>query len=273
MIHLKTFKIFEKLILVFFILTIACSLNSEGNSAQNTALPYTSDESADLKDIKTAIKEKDYVRLEKLLEAKPNLDVRNEKEISLLQETLNFDLKSAEILLKAGANPDFESLEIGCGTSERCLKRPLYIAFKRNDAAKLKLLLKHDADPNKDSLLAWAVSRNQTENVSLLISHKADVNYSEDFGEPGQTPIFFAETEEIANILIKNGANINQVDQKGFTPLMSAVENQNLKLVQALLKNNADVNIKNPNGQSSLQLAEKSGNKSIIKLLKQSGAK
>lgn len=197
---------FFLILIILSVCAIACSLNSDqGLTQKSNSLPIEQ-KSVDIEDIRIAIIEKNYSRLEKLLEAKPNLDVRDEKENSLLQETLNFDLKSAEMLLQAGANPDFESLEIGCGASERCLKRPLYIAFKRNDVAKLKLLLKHKADPNKDSLLAWAVSRNQIDIVSLLISHKADVNIK---NSNGQSAFQLAKTsgnKSIIKLLKESGA-------------------------------------------------------------------
>lgn len=262
-----------KYLIFLSLLTIACSLNSNKGFTQKATPSQTEQKSIGIEAIKNAIKEKNYSQLEKLLKSNPNLDVRDDKNISLLQETLNFDLKSAEMLLQSGANPDFESLAIGCETAERCLKSPIVIAFEKENIDVLRLLLKYSADPNKGSILAGAVSRSYKEIVNLLISHKADVNYSKDFGELGQTPIFFAETEEIANILIKNGANINKVDEKGLTPLMYAVQNQNIKLIQTLLQNKVDVNFTNQNGQTALGLAKASTNKAIIKLLSKAGAK
>lgn len=70
------------------------------------------------------------------------MDILDEENVSLLGFALENDLKSAEILLQAVANPDFETMAIGCMDTERYQKNPSYIAFK-NHIETLKLLLKY----------------------------------------------------------------------------------------------------------------------------------
>ena len=131
----------------------------------------------------------------------------------------------------------------------------------------------YKADPNKNSLLAWAVSRDYQEITKLLIEYKADINLSEVGDIAGQTPIFFAETQNLISLLVKNGANINQIDQRGFTPLMNAIQEDKPELVTPFIKNKAAVNFTNENKQTPLSLAKFLGNKKIINILQKSRCK
>jgi hypothetical protein len=63
---------------------------------------------------------------------------------------------------------------------------------------------------------------------------------------------------EIIEMLLKNGANINQQDNMGNTPIFYAIDMKNIDLVKTLMKNNALVNIdkyKNINGITPLKYA------------------
>lgn len=225
-----------------------------------------------MKKIGAATEKKNYRELEEILASKPDLNVRTEEGNSLLVLMMS-DVKAFEMLLEAGADPNFSSLKVGCRQFERCLKPPIYIAFEENNLAAMRLLLEHKIDPNTESVLAWAVSRGNKEMVDLFISYKADINFSEAVGKTGQTPIFFADDPKIAEILVKNGADVNHIDAEGLTPLMLAVENEDLKMVRFFLKNKVDVNFKNKEGQSPLEQSIAVGNKEITKALKLAGAK
>ena len=72
---------------------------------------------------------------------------------------------------------------------------------------------------------------------------------------------------EIVDLFIKSGANINQADTDGKTPLMLAVWKENLQLVKLLIKNGADVEAKNRDGIGAKDMAELSGNGEIIDFL------
>ncbi len=265
----------QKRLLYFYfgfliIFSIACTTVSNNIYTQTN----NSNTSSDIFGaIKQAIQTKDYKKLESILASKPNLNIRDEKNDSLLVYALKEDINSSEILLKAGADPNYDSKVIGCEDKESCLKSPLYIGFIDRNIKVLQLLLKYNADPNKDSILARAVSRDDSEIVNLFIEYKADVNLATGIGLPGQSPIFFAETQHLISLLVKNGADLNQIDQRGFTPLMNAIQEDNLGLVKLLIKNNADLNFSNTYNQTSLSLAKSLRNKKIIKLLENAGAK
>lgn len=260
------------LTLALLLFTLACSVNSTDVSVKESDETKEQD-SGDIQAIENAIKEKDYSKLGKLLESKPNLNVRDKNNNSLLFNALSFDLKSAEMLLKAGADPNFETDYVGCGDRERCLKPPTLPILERRMIDALRLLLKYKADPNKESLLALAVSRDYLEEAKLLVSYKADINYAADYGTNEQTPIFFAKTGEMIKLLIENGADVNKPDAADFTPLMCAVKEENSEQVESLLKNKANVGFINKDGQSALSIAKGLKNKQILKALEAAKAK
>jgi ankyrin repeat protein len=57
---------------------------------------------------------------------------------------------------------------------------------------------------------------------------------------------------EICKILIKNGANIDVIDNEGWTPLMRAITSKNSDLVKFLLDHGADINKLNSVGESPI---------------------
>ncbi len=264
----------------FILFSSACAQSSaDHNQSQGknlSTLPTVSANQSDdeslIEEIRKSIASKNYRRLAELIKSKPDLNVRNKNNDSLLVEAMQTDIKSFEMLLEAGADPNFSSNTIGCAESERCLKPPTYIAFEGGNMAALKLLLQFRADPNAESILAWAVSRGNREAVELLLFHKADVTFNNAVGENRQPSIFFAVEPKIAELLIKNGADVNQADENGLTPLMVAVEEANLKMVRFLVKNGASVNVQNKKGETILQLAKKIGDKKIITELRKAGA-
>lgn len=71
---------------------------------------------------------------------------------------------------------------------------------------------------------------------------------------------------------IKNGANINEQDKNGNTPLNKASQNGHLEIVKFLIKYGADVNKSGNDGWTPLHGASHNGHLEIVKFLVKNGA-
>ncbi|MCX5701233.1 MAG: ankyrin repeat domain-containing protein [Candidatus Omnitrophica bacterium] len=145
---------------------------------------------------------------------------------------------------------------------------PLCLAVTFAQKEMVKLLLLHGANPNlkdesSDGLTALhkACSNidkpGEEEIVDLLITNGADVN-ARDFS--GATPLIYLISHgkgnnKIAELLIKNGADVNSMGSDGCTPLSSAVGNKDKSMVELLIKKGANVNESNSYGSSLLMTA------------------
>jgi hypothetical protein len=67
-------------------------------------------------------------------------------------------------------------------------------------------------------------------------------------------------------------ADVNQTDDKGYTPLILATYNDNFEVAQLLLKHGANTEIKDHSGRTALMGASFKGNEREVKLLLDNGA-
>lgn len=72
---------------------------------------------------------------------------------------------------------------------------------------------------------------------------------------------------DIAELLIKHGANVNAKQTQGVTPLHSAAHNGQTKLSKLLIDNGADINAKMDNGQTPLFMANEKNFQETAELL------
>lgn len=68
--------------------------------------------------------------------------------------------------------------------------------------------------------------------------------------------VFSAGKNQVANLLIEKGADVNIADRTGTTPLHLAAKYRTPELVDLLIKHGADVNQKDENNKTALDLAE-----------------
>jgi len=94
----------------------------------------------------------------------------------------------------------------------------------------------------------------------------ADVNAKD---EDGWTPLHFAATKEIVELLINEGADVNAKNKWGGTPLHAAATNGKKETVELLIAADADVNAKAKDGKTPLDMA----NGAIADLLRKHGGK
>ena len=110
--------------------------------------------------------------------------------------------------------------------------------------------------------------------ADLLISKGADVNAKE--AKNQITPLHWAAwrgRKEIAELLIAKGADLNTKNKDGGTPLHNAAWKGHVEIAKLLIVKNADVNAKDVEGQTPLDWAEEEKHKEIADLLRKHGGK
>jgi len=209
---------------------------------------------------------------------------------------------AAEILLKAGANPDPDAeSRIAISTSTT----PLILASTNGMTAIVKALLKRNVSVDKTDGDGWsalkrASNEGHEEVVALLFKAGASPNIAD---REGWTPLINAAGKghlEICKALLKAGADVNATGARGRTPLLQAIgarsdgkaldalkelkrmlggddddedgdDESSLDLVKALLKAGANPNALH-DGASLLSEAIENDDEELAKLLKKHGA-
>lgn len=175
-----------------------------------------------------------------------------------------------EALLKAGADVNTLTTERG--------ETVLMTASRAGNAEAVKVLLEHGANANQketfrgQTALMWAAAENHPEVVKLLVAHGADVKVRSDdrdtkppklmAGTPaapisrgGLTALIFAARQgsiESTKALLDAGADVNEADVDGNTPLLIAILNNHDALAMMLIDRGADVNQVNKDGRSPI---------------------
>jgi ankyrin repeat protein len=83
----------------------------------------------------------------------------------------------------------------------------------------------------------------------------------------GSTPLMYATSPDIAQLLISAGANVNAFDSHGWTPLLLACSHANAPLAQLLLDHRAEPNVENFHGATPISWAAYHGLTDIVRLL------
>jgi ankyrin repeat protein len=156
-----------------------------------------------------------------------------------------------------------------CGTLLMC-------SIMDNYHLTAKILLFLGTDPNKKLFtftpLETAILAKQDEMAKLLIKNGANLNtISKECGTPLQLAITM-ERHAIAELLIKNGANLESCDADQNTPLHLAAKKGNYAVVELLVNCNANLHAQNKDLQTPLHLALKMRCHAIAELLIKNGA-
>ena len=150
-------------------------------------------------------------------------------------------------------------------------------------------LLNHGANPNVRDSVGWApidyaaknaASAGRGDIVEHLIAKGARVDdVIQDKRQGAQytqlRPLIYAATDADANVvaaLIKAGANVNEQDAGGMTPLMLAVRSRKEGIVDVLLASRADLKGVDVNGRAALNYATFNATAPIIRKLIAAGA-
>lgn len=152
-------------------------------------------------------------------------------------------------------------------------------AASNNDLAGVKSALKTGANVNAKDQSGWtaldhSIQKKNAQLVKLLIQAKAQVNPLNELigGRPLLRATSLGQTE-IVRLLIKSGANVNDVSEKGSTALMNAAFYGHNDIVRMLITAKADVNLSGESGFAPLDLALQMHHAEAAKLLQVAGAK
>lgn len=147
---------------------------------------------------------------------------------------------------------------------------------KKRKTRKMKnkyTLSKKQKGGDLNSELLEASMEGDLEMVKRLLEQGADINQA---NSAGDTPLYVASEMghvEVVRILIENGADINQAESNGQTPLMIAVESGHFEVVEALLEYGANLNAKTDEGDTAFDMINERVFPEIATLLKTSQQK
>jgi len=136
-----------------------------------------------------------------------------------------------------------------------------------------------EVDSDGDGVLRYAVVAANSELFELLLNHGADVHAPMTglAGEPGSRAIIVAAGVsdrwlDGLRMLLERGANPNERNREGITPLMVAAACGALEAVRLLLRASADLDAVDADGDSALYYAASRDQLHIVSFLRQAGA-
>ena len=166
------------------------------------------------------------------------------------------------LLLDAGVNESINKVfyEIySSPASKECRDHVLRIILASN------LALRRNGNSLED-LLIKAIQKNYVSIVRFLLKHNVDPELDVE-----GIPLLVATqggAQDIMELLVKHGVDINAVNKKGQTALMLAVKFSNVGMVKYLLDAGAKVDIVDRNGLTALRMAKANYAENIVKLLR-----
>ncbi|CAH1794250.1 unnamed protein product [Owenia fusiformis] len=145
---------------------------------------------------------------------------------------------------------------------------PLHVACHHDKPDCLEQMLRCGADPSLQPgdkyPMHFAVEANSTKCIETLCRWSADQIHVRDVSSGG-TPLHWAKSKEMINLLCDLGSNINQANNQGETIAHLLVQQANLDCLVSVLSREADVNKANSEGHTLLHLAVMTDNVDILR--------
>lgn len=170
-----------------------------------------------------------------------------------------------EILLELNADPEYH-----ISNGKTCLM----IACYAGQEEAVQLLRQHGAawetrDRNGLTAVHWTADGGHDDLLLWVLRNGGQVDIEDTIN--GWTPLMrvacLTGNDEVAEVLIAKGADINKIDKSGKTVLMAAAMNGHFNLVRLLVDKGADVFLKNREGKTALEFARSMERLRIIKYL------
>jgi len=154
-----------------------------------------------------------------------------------------------------------------------------YHAVTMGDRATVEAMLSQrpelvrESDEYGFTALHGVVGHDEPELAEMLIRRGADVSAKNDMR---MTPLHIAQYASMVEVLVRHGADVNARSQFGWTPLrIQAQEGEDtgaVEAMEALLRAGADPNVKDDNGDTPLSVAIERDEPEKVQLLRTHGA-
>ena len=154
-----------------------------------------------------------------------------------------------------------------------------HLVATSHDLEGSRLLLKHGADPNNEqqsqlSTLATAAYEGYDDIIELLLQYGANVESADPTGD---NPLHWAVSNNrlgSVRLLLSHGAEIDPVGCDHSTPLISAAMNDRVEMAELLVKEGANVNARGQFGKTAIMLSIHARNPiPMLQLLVDNGAR
>jgi len=176
--------------------------------------------------------------------------------------------ETAEVLIKSGASLDF---------TDKYKRTYLMLSAESGKAKIIKMLLaqsKHlinDKDGQGLTALMYAAKAKHYQAAKALVESGAKVYLKDSMGKTAL--MYGVNSKEMTALFLDNGTKINETDRRGFTPLMQAVDYENIEVLCELINRGAEINaVDHKEHQSSLMLSIYKRNIEIVTALLDGGA-
>ena len=146
-------------------------------------------------------------------------------------------------------------------------------AVRNQDQQQARALLNQRVDVNARSgdgstALLWAAHWNALEVADLLIRAGANANAANDFGMTPLSQACINGSAAFIGLLLKAGANPNTPVATGVPPIMTCARTGNAEAVRVLIAGDADINVKEPaQHQTALMWAAAERHPDVVRML------
>lgn len=115
--------------------------------------------------------------------------------------------------------------------------------------------------------LLWAAKADRDGIVRYLVEQGADINATTPVKTGEVTALRYAIDNgnyELASFLIDHGADVNQKNEKGWTPLMTAARTGRIDIIDMLLEAGADLTARTDGGTDAIRAASDAGYTDVV---------
>src|SRR3569832_1728967 len=185
--------------------------------------------------------------------------------------TMGGSLEAIQLLLSHKAKQNRNKLDH---------RLPLHIATQGRFAFNRKLLqhvMECERTNNNDEVMSctdamfYAPEEEVWSIVRCLVAHGAQVNEKDNEGETPLHQVIKKQYFEVAELLIEQGAEVNAINAERMCPLHYAAESKNKALTRQLIEKGAEVNCVSNKGVTQLQIAVESKQPTMASLLLDKG--